>query len=288
MTVFRRHYQPYDGALTPRRLRCLVPTRYAFAELRRSRAILGFTFIASLPPLVGVSVVYLLHNPAARVLLGFMKLTELLRVDAAFFVHALATQCFFGFVLAAWIGPSLMRGDLANGALPLYLSRPLSRFEYVFGKALVILGLGSLVTWLPVLLLYVENGILAGNGWWYSHLRIALGLVVGGTLWCAVVALYTLALSAWIKWRLLASSTAIGLYLICAGFGEALENAARTPWGRLLDFGHVFRMLWTALFGAKPLEPTVPIFAAWALVTFVAGASTCVLALRVRPRENSR
>jgi ABC-2 type transport system permease protein len=288
MTVFRRRYEPYDGEWTPRHWRFLVPTRYALEELTRSRALLGFAFIAALPPLVGLSVVYLLHNPAARVLLGLMKLTELLRVDAEFFVQALSTQCFFGFVLAAWIGPNLIGGDLANGAMPLYLSRPLSRVEYVFGKLLVILGLGSAVTWMPLLLLYVENGILAGNGWWYSHARIALGLVVGGTLWCTVIALYTLALSAWIQWRLLASSTSIGLYLVSSGFGEALEHAARTPWGRLLNFGHTFRMIWTQLMGTKPLEPALPTLAAWALVALVTATSMAILALRVRAREISR
>jgi ABC-2 type transport system permease protein len=257
-------------------------------ELTQSRALLGFLMLACLPPLVGISVIYLVHNPAARMLLGLMKLTELLRIDSSFFVHALSTQCFFGFVAAAWIGPCLVGGDLANGALPLYLSRPLSRFEYVFGKLLVVIGLASVVTWVPVLLLYVENSVLAGGGFWYTHYRIALGIAVGGLFWCSVVALYALALSAWIKWRLLASSMVIGLYLVSAGFGEALENAVHTPWGRLLNFGHAFRMIWVQIFGAKPLDPALPTLAAWGLVSVVICASIGVLCLRVRAREIAR
>lgn len=285
MAVFRRSYRPYEGKLTPRFWRFTVPARYALMDLVRSRALMGFLVLAYLPPLIGVSLIYLSHNPAARALLGLMKLTELARIDGSFFVQALSTQSFFGFMLAAWIGPHLVAEDLANGGLPLYLSRPFSRREYVLGKVSVIVGLGSAVTWLPVLFLYLANALLAGGGWWHLHWRIACGLIVGGLVWCSVVSLFALSLSVWVKWRLLASASLVGLYLLSAGFAEALVTALRLPWGRLLDLGHTFRMVWAWLVGAKAPEPRVPVSVAWLTLFVLASLSMLVLRQRLRARE---
>ena len=285
MVVTKRNYRPYAGTMTPRPWRLLIPARYALHSLARSRALMGMAAAACVPLLVEASIIYLSHNPTARVVLGLMKLTELVRIDATFFLHALATQCFFGFVLAAWLGPNLVGGDLANGALQLFLSRPFSRIEYVAGKLIVVVSVGSLFTWVPMLLLYGINSALAGSGWWYQHLRIAFGLIGAGILWSCVVSLFVLSLSAWIRWRLLASAMLLGLYLVSAGFAEALVTSLGLPWGRLLNLGHVFRMIASQLLGAPRLDPLVPTYAAWLMLLLVGIASILVLQWRLRARE---
>ena len=40
-----------------------------------------------------------------------------------------------GFILAAWGGPGMITKDFANHSVQLYLSRPISRTEYLFGKS---------------------------------------------------------------------------------------------------------------------------------------------------------
>lgn len=285
MAVFKRGYGPYEGKLTPRLWRFMVPARYALMDLVQSRALMGFMALAYLPPLIGMSLIYLSHNPAARALLGLMKLSDLARIDERFFVQALSTQSFFGFMLAAWIGPNLVAEDLANGGLPLYLCRPFSRGEYILGKSIVIAGLGSAVLWLPVLLLYLANALMSGGNWWYMHWRIAGGLILGGLVWCSSVSLFVLSLSVWIKWRLLASASLVGLYLLSAGFAEALATALHLPWGRLFDLGFTFRIVWAGLTGAKAIEPRVPVSAAWLVLFVLACLSLFVLRQRVRARE---
>ena len=52
------------------------------------------------------------------------------------------------FLLTTLVGPSLIAPDLSNGALPLYLSRPFSRIQYVAGKMIVLLLLLSLITFM--------------------------------------------------------------------------------------------------------------------------------------------
>ena len=42
------------------------------------------------------------------------------------------------FLIAVLTGPTLISADLRNNGLPLYFARPLTRWEYVLGKSMVI------------------------------------------------------------------------------------------------------------------------------------------------------
>ena len=53
----------------------------------------------------------------------------------------LGIQSWMGFVLTAWGAPGMITRDFANHAVQLYLSRPLSRTEYLLGKASVLAAL---------------------------------------------------------------------------------------------------------------------------------------------------
>ena len=69
-----------------------------------------------------------------------------------------------------------MAPDLTNNALPLYFSRPLSRFDYVLARLLVLVGLLSLVTWVPGLLLFAMQSGMAGWSWFAANWRLGVGL----------------------------------------------------------------------------------------------------------------
>jgi ABC-2 type transport system permease protein len=56
-------------------------------------------------------------------------------------------QAMPAFFVAVIVGPSLIAADLANGALPLYLGRPVDRRDYVLGKLAVLAILLSPMTW---------------------------------------------------------------------------------------------------------------------------------------------
>ena len=67
-------------------------------------------------------------------------------IDGTFFYVFCVVQGVLALLLTAFVGPSLISPDLANGGLALYLSRPFSRAEYVAGKMMVLLVLLSLVS----------------------------------------------------------------------------------------------------------------------------------------------
>lgn len=285
MAVYRRQYQPYVGALTGAQSRFLVLPRYALAELLGSRSLLTFLLFTTLPLLGEAGIIYLSHSAAARALLGIAKLGNYALINPGFFANALSTHCFFGFILAAWVGPGLLATDLANGALPLYLSRPFSRVEYLLGKAMVLLLLLSVVTWVPGLLLYVLNSAFAESGWWLSHLRIAFAIVAGSLAWITVVTLFSLALSAWIQWRLAASAMLFGIYFVGAGIGEALSVVLRVSWGRILNPSHLFDVVWSQLFGTPHNHQGVALLPAWLALIAWCGFSLAVIHRRLRARE---
>ena len=86
------------------------------------------------------------------------------------------TQCWAALGITAWIAPRLITFDLADNALPILLSHPISRFGYVLGKFAALFGSLSLVTWVPCLLLFTYQAYSAPQGWTSANLQIASGL----------------------------------------------------------------------------------------------------------------
>lgn len=54
--------------------------------------------------------------------------------NAAYFLKVMTTQCWLALVMTAWIAPRLVSFEIADNALPILLSRPISRLGYVLGK----------------------------------------------------------------------------------------------------------------------------------------------------------
>jgi hypothetical protein len=157
MAVYKRNYTAYTGTVTPVWTRVLVLARYAFEEAWSSKITVGLFIFCLLPCILSLLVIYLADNPMARALIGGRG-PETLAIDAKFFLKVLATQSWLALVLASWIAPRMITLDLADNALPILLSHPISRFGYVFGKFIALFGSLSLVTWLPCLLLFVFQG----------------------------------------------------------------------------------------------------------------------------------
>jgi len=153
VAVHKRAYRPYEGPLTAERGRFLVLPRYGLLELFESRLLTAFFVLCFVPVLIGASAIYIANSPAARALLEMSSAPDFVR-KPDFFFAILTLQGGLAFLLTAWVAPVLVSPDLVNGALPLYLSRPFTRVEYVLGKATVLLTLLSAITWVPMLLLF--------------------------------------------------------------------------------------------------------------------------------------
>ena len=287
MSVFKHEYRAYTGPVTSLRSRIGVLVRYALAEAWSSKITLVLFAVSMLPIAVYLVGIYLANNPIARALIlhgGSVHLA----LDASFFLKVLASQCWLALVLTAWIAPRLVSFDLADNALPILLSHPISRFGYVLGKFIALFGSLSLVTWIPSLLLFAYQGYTSPQPWMGANLRVVAGLLAGSLLWIALLSLLGLALSSWVKWRMVATGSIFAAVLIPAAVGGVASEILCTKWGLLLNLPVMMSQLWERLLGVPDSIriggelPNAAIAAMLVLICFVCGV---MLNARIRARE---
>src|SRR5216110_3083480 len=279
MAVYKRRYRPYHGPLTPELSRFLVLTRYAFAGLFRSRVFVLLFVLALVPTLFFAAYIFLANNSAVQQFLQF-HVAGGFAVENKFFFTLTMIQTQLAFLLNCWVCPTLVAGDLVNGALPLFLSRPFSRPEYVLGKCAVIALLLSVVTWVPGLILFSLQAGLAEGGWTWSHLWMVVPIVCCSAVWILMLSLISLAVSAWVKLRIVATGVIFISFFIPAGLGEMFNAIMSTRWGILLNFSYMFRLILakgfrerSGLLGSFGWDE-IPVAAAWAVLILV-----CLLSL---------
>ena len=72
-------------------------------------------------------------------------------------------QDIFVFIVTVTLGAALIAQDRRVNALQIYLSKPLTRAEYIFGKLGILMVFLLFITWLPAMLLLVVQVVFAGN-----------------------------------------------------------------------------------------------------------------------------
>ncbi len=293
MAVYKRKYTPYTGSLTPERSRFFVLTRYAFADLFKSRFFVLLLILSLVPSLFFAGYIFIANNKAVQLLLPTGP-ADMFSVEAGFFTFIMIVQTQAAFLLNCWVGPILIAGDLTNGALPLFLSRPFSRADYVLGKLAVMGLLLSGVTWVPSLLLFTLQAGLAKGDWIWSHMWMVVPIVLCSAIWILMLSLISLAVSAWVKWRIVATGVIFISFFIPAGLGEMFNAIMGTIWGRLLNFSYLFQIILTRGFRepSRLLGTTgwneIPVPAAWGVLIFVCLLSLVILNARLRARDTVR
>jgi len=283
MAIYKRGYRAWTGPLTPEWSRFLVVSRYAWRGLFRSRLLTAFFVLCFFYPVGAIATLYINHSPS--VLSTFhLGQSSLMEISGQFFFIFLTVQGTLAFFLATFVGPGLVSPDLANGALPLYLCRPFSRAEYVLGKMFVQFLLLSLVTWAPGLLLFFVQSTLEGAGWMNAHWWILRALVLGSLVWILVLSLLTLALSAWVKWKIAAAGLMLAIVFIGAGFAQAINNILRTSGGTVVDLGSLITRVWCSLFRVESNVQLSP-GAAWITLLVISGLCLLLLTKKLRAYE---
>jgi ABC-2 type transport system permease protein len=282
MAIYRRNYKPYSGALTQPWSRCFVLFRYSRRNLFRSKFLTGLFVVCFFYPVACLLMIYLAHSASFLQEIGVPS--EIISIDNKFFFHFMSVQGVLAFLLTAFTGPGLISPDLANGALPLYFCRPFSRAEYVLGKSSVLAILLSQITWVPGLILFVMQASLAGPGWTWSHLWIAGSLVLSAVIWIAILALLSMALSAWVKWRIVAGALLLAVMFFGAGFAQAINAVMQTESGNFFNVAYLMGTVWTALF-RMDADHAIPVAQAWIALLVYCAICLGLLMRKVRAYE---
>jgi ABC-type transport system involved in multi-copper enzyme maturation permease subunit len=286
MSVFLHEYRPYSGRTTPLWTRPLVLARYGLAEVWSSKITVGLFVLSLLPCVVELVMIYLADNPVARLLI--LRGNPVLTINETFFLNVLETQCWFALVIASWIAPRLVSFDLGDSALPILLSHPISRFGYLLGKFIALAVSLSYVTWIPCLVLFVYQSYASPQPWMLTHLPLGLGIFAGAVLWIALLSLTGLAVSSWVKWRVIATGAIFAVVFVPAGVGGIANAILRTKWGLLLNVPVVMTEIWQRLLGAPAfMNPRLelPNFAMAAVLALASLMCVAVLNARIRARE---
>ncbi len=287
MSVYKHAYRPHTGEVTRRWRRIYVLVCYGAAEAWSSKITVALFVFSFLPVVIFLIGIYLANNPLARALI-FKGSSGVMEIDSAYFFRMLEFQSWLALVMTAWVAPRLITFDLADNALPILLSHPISRFGYVLGKFLALFSFLSMITWVPCLLLFCYQAYSSPTSWADTHWLIAAGLFWGSLLWIVVLSMLGLALSSWVKWRVVATGAIFAAVFVPAGVGAIMSAILRTRWGFLLNVPMMMSVLWQRLLGAPQLFPQKYALPTPAILTMLLASCLCFVAMlnaRIRARE---
>jgi ABC-2 type transport system permease protein len=289
MAVYKRTYKAYGGALTPAWSRFAVLSRYGLSTLFDSRPFTAYTMLCFIPFLFGLCFIYILNNPTAQAILKIGSDHVVINNESV--LGFLGTEAWMGFILAVWGGPGMITKDFANHSVQLYLSRPLSRAEYLFGKVSVLAALLSCITWIPALILFFVQAQLQGHGWLWANLWMAGSIFLSCILWIAVISLISMAVSVWVKWRIAASALMFAIFLVLPILGIAMNHILRTEWGFVINLPYVTKVVWSHLLRLTAMNrhggdlDAIPLWSAWASLLSVCAFCCWLLDRKLRARE---
>lgn len=253
MAVYKRGYQRYRGSLQGRWVRMMVLPRYAWRRLFQQRLVVLLLVVSMIWPLLCATFLYLGNNLDLLKGMGLgAEFMGFIQGNGLFFLVFMNVQAVLAVFLAALAGPGCIAPDLANNALPLYFSRPIARVEYALGRLVTLLGLLSIVTWIPGLILFAMQVAMAEPLWFSEHWRIGAGMLIGFMLWILLVSLVALAGSAYVKMKVVAGGLVFGFFFILSGASGIINLVFRSEWGYILNPAWITRRIWYALLGVEP------------------------------------
>jgi len=196
----------------------------------------------------------------------------------------LSRQQFFVFIITIVLG-GLIADDRRANALQLYLSKPLTRVEYIIGKAapLLILILG--VTLVPALCLLLLQIIFSGSISFLANNLFVLPAITLASLARALLSTFMiLALSSLSKSRRFVAVMYAGIIFFTSSMHQVLRQITGSRGWAAISPGNMVDVFTDGVFRVRAPQP-VPIYVAILVIVGLIAVSLWVLERRVRPVE---
>jgi len=276
MPIHDQGYRRYLGSRADVGRSWQVITRAGIRTVLAKRSFIGLMLLAWSPFVVRAVQVYIATN---------FSQASFLAPKAETFREFLGQQGIFVFFVTIYIGAGLIANDRRANDLQVYLSKPLTRAEYVAGKLAILFLFLASVTWLPAITLLIIQIMFAGS---FTFLRENIFLLPAITLFSLLQVLVAsttmLALSSMSK-----SARFVGvMYAGLIFFTSALFNALRGITGRSsfawISPTETLEQLGNIIFRLDP-PFTVPPFAAVLALAVLMGGSLWILERKVRGVE---
>src|SRR5438105_5696814 len=276
LPIHDQGYRRYRGDKARTGTNWMVITRAGIRTMFAKRAFIALLLLAWFPFVVRAVQIYAAAN---------LPQAAFLAPTGETFRQFLEQQGFFVFVITVYVGAGLIANDRRVNALQIYLSKPLTRAEYIFGKLAVLMTFLIIVTWLPAIVLLIVQLAFAGN---FTFLRNNIFLFPAITVFAFIqvtlVATAMLALSS-----LSNSSRYVGiLYSAVIFFTQAIYGVlfavTRSTSFSWISFPANLAQIGDVIFRLPPKYET-PWLVSLLVIAGVIAASGLVLERRVRGVE---
>jgi ABC-2 type transport system permease protein len=274
MPIYEQAYRRWEARGPLRALRAWPITREALRMILARRAFLFLLLVAWLQFVGRVIQIFIVTR--------FPEADRILRIDGRLFGEFLNGQMVFLLLLSIFGGAGLIANDLRTGAILVYLSRPLTRRDYVLGKLGVLLALNLSATLAPGLLLYVVGGALAPDRLFKWELAwLAPAIVLHSVVLSLAISLLALAVSALSRSARVAGLGFFALMVVSNLVLVVVRQIWDAPGVLVLSVWDDLTSLGNALFGVPARAALHWAYPALALCVLALG---CLAVLRSRVR----
>ncbi len=168
MPVYEQTYSHYEGEYRPRSLAWTLIARRGIIQTWRKKWFRIILMFCLAPFIIMTLRIYLASNMELLNLLEFntSAVKDILNIDEKFYHTFLLIQSFPCFLMTLFTGADLIASDRRTKALTLYLSKPITRLDYLFGKASIPCFYLYLVSMIPGLFLMFFYAFFNEN-WMY-------------------------------------------------------------------------------------------------------------------------
>ncbi len=276
MPIHDQSYRRYAGQRDDVKAAWLVIARTGIVNLLKKRAFVG---------LLAASWIQFVVQAVRMYLASSIPQAQIFALSAESYRGFLDTQSSFLFFVTIYVGAGLIADDRRANALQLYLSKSLTRIDYIGGKMAILMVFLLGVTMVPALLLLLLQGVISGS---FVFLRNNLRLIPAITLF-SLVQVLTAAFSILALSSMSNSSRFVGImYAGVVFFTAAMYGALRAILGTSsvswISFSASVEQVGDAIFRTKLSYDTPPIVS-FIVVLALMAVSVSVLERKVRGVE---
>jgi len=275
MPIHDQGYRRYAGRRRPAGTAWWVIARQQIRTVLSQKRYLALLLLAWVPFVGRVVQIYLAAN---------FQQASFLATSAQLFRGFLDQQGLFVFLLIVGASGAIADDRRAN-ALQVYLSKPLTRVEYIAGKLFAPLAFVLGVTLLPALLLLVVHVAFSGSLTFVVQNLYLLPAIVLYSVVLALVGAFTMvALSSLSKSRRFTALTFTGLFFFTTAMYQALQRITGSRLWALISPRDMLSVIGDAAFRV-PGARALPLWAALLGMTVIIALSILVLERRIRGVE---
>ncbi len=193
----------------------------------------------------------------------------------------------FVFLISASTASRLVSDDFANRTIVLYVSRPLTRIDYLVGKLgamSIFYTIGVLIPTLGFTLALIRHGTVTDADW-LNRLYF-----FGGTLanWALVILVFgsaSIALSSTIRKKWWAFAAILVAFMFTHILSSGMAQIFNNPWLSLISLWSCVEAVDAAVLGVRSPMDGVPTYAAAAVLAFTIIVSWVALLWRLSSQE---